>query len=609
MLLSSPRTKLAASLAPEWWLGLENNPYCTEAELDEMLVRSGFAGINALIPDSPDPRFRETNIIVARARAGVEETENSHSSKNQGIVIVIDDKTIFQQTFACRLATAINCEAGVKMQVRISNFSDAVTTSLLQDKFCLSLLDYTRPFFTTLNPAEFELFKQALSMVDGFLWVAGGVGDSRQSEFHLVDGLARALRSENSLLRFVRLTVADTDCEAHVLTVLKEAMTATSLDDMEFEYEERDGFLHISRVVQSRHMNRLIGDKIANRQQKVSVTLDQDTTPLRIRTPKPGEGPLLLTSDDIFLEEAPNSTKTLKADEILIRVHALGLSYHDYLIASGKINSMELVSACAGVIHEAGASSGFTTGERVLVSSTAAGRTWLKCPASSAVLLPPHVSLEAAAAVLAEGLPVVYALCYMARLESWDTVLVRCAESDGSGAAHVVVLAAKYAGAKVIVSNDQGDGIHSRVDVVMNYDSNSNSMGASLDALAPGGVLINMAPGIVIPQHFLQMAASKSISLVTMDPAQIPRQRSARIQKLLKLFVATYLQPQSPNDSITANSARSDRVRVYQASELLTALESLKAGQESRSVAVDISPGQIVSVCLFQPILANDIAT
>ncbi|KAL2784041.1 hypothetical protein BJX66DRAFT_344395 [Aspergillus keveii] len=598
MLSSAPRTTFAGSLAPEWWLGLENNPYCTEAELDEMLVRSGFAGIDAVIPDSLDPRFCEANIIVARARAGVEGTGESLSLKNQGIVIITDGKTSVQQTFARRLESAINREPSIKAEVFVSDFAEAITTGFLQGKFCLSLLDYTRPFFTTLTPAEFELFKQALSMADGFLWVAGGVGDPLQPEFHLVDGLARALRSENSLLRFVRLTVADTGCEGDVLTVLREAMTAASLDEMEFEYEERDGVLQISRVVQSRHMNRIIGDRIANRQHKVSITLDQDTTPLQIRIPKAGEGPLLHTSDDTLLEEATSGTKSLEANEILIRVHALGLSHHDYLIASGKINSTELVSACAGVIHEAGVSSGFTVGERVLVSYTAAGRTWLKCPASSAILLPPHVSFEAAAAVLAEGLPVVYALYYMARVEEGDTVLVRCADGDTSGAAHAAVLAAKYLGANVVIASGDGDEAYSGVDAVLNYSGSSNSINASLDAVAPGGILINMSAGIVIPQHCLEIAAWKPITLATMDLAQIPRQRPARIQKLLKLFVSIYLQSQRPNGSITTNSAETDRVRVYQASELSTALDSLKVGHGSETVAVDVSPGQTVSALI-----------
>ncbi|KAL3448770.1 hypothetical protein BJX65DRAFT_317305 [Aspergillus insuetus] len=586
MLLSSPRTTFAASLAPEWWIGLGNNPYCTEAELNAMLVRSGFSGIHALIPNTINPRFCETNIVIAGAR--IEETEKSLLSKNQNhdIVIITDGKTTTQQIFARHLESAIKRERSMNVQVRLSNIAEAVTTGMLQAKFCLSLLDYTRPFFTTLTPTEFELFKQAISMAVGFLWVAGGVEDPRQPEFHLIDGLARALRSENSLLRFVRLTVADTDCERHVLTVLKEAMAATSLDDMEFEYEERNGVLQISRVVQSRHMNR-----------KVSITIDQDTTPLQIRIPKTGEG-LLLISDGVYLEEAPNSTKPLETDEILIRVHALGISHHDYLIASGKINSTELVSACAGVIHEAGASSGFAVGERVLVSHTAAGRTWLKCMASSAISLPSHVSLETAAAVLAEGLPVVYALYYMARAEEGDTVLIRRADGDGSGAAHTAVLAARYLVANVGVASGDGDENYSGVDVVLNYDSSSNSVDASLDALLPCGILINASAGIVIPQHCLQMAASKSITLATVDIAQVLRQRPTRVQKMLKLFVSIYLKDQGVNGSITADSTLPDRVCVYKASELSTALESLKAGHGSETVAVDISPGQTVSALL-----------
>jgi hypothetical protein len=99
------------------------------------------------------------------------------------------------------------------------------------------------------------------------------------------------------------------------------------------------------------------------------------------------------------------------------------------------------------------------------------------------------------------------------------------------------------------------------------------------------------------------MAASRSITLATMDIAQALRQRPARMQKLLKLFISICLQAQAPHGCTAMDSTETDRFRVYQASELLTALESLKAGHDSGSVAVDISPGRTVSVSLLQPIL------
>ncbi|KAL4935935.1 hypothetical protein BDV06DRAFT_233836 [Aspergillus oleicola] len=555
-----PRTALAAILGSEWLLSHGNSPYCAEGELNRMLVRSGFTGIDVLIPDTVDPRFRETSTVIARTM--IEQIGHSLSPNDQCIVIATDGKSNTQQAFARRLVSAIARECDMEVQVGVFSLSVAVTTGMLKGKFCLSLLDYHRPFFTTLTPSEFELLKQALSMAGGFLWISGGVENPQLPEFHLVDGLARSLRSENSMLRFVRLTIpnCDSKSEAHVITVLREAITSRSLDEMELEYEELDGVLQIGRVVQSQHMNR-------------------DGIPLQTRIPQPGEGPLLLTSDGFLLEEATKPTKGLQADEILLQVHTLGISHQDYLIASGHLNSTDSLSACVGIVHDAGASSGFAVGEQVLVSYPAVGRTWLKCPASSATSLPQNVSFASAAALLAERLPAIYALYYM------------CPSGDENGIAHAADLVAKYLGANVIQHQSLGTNPARGVDVVLYYDSSSSSLDIALDALAHCGILIIASAGIAMCQHHQEMAAAKSITIATVDLAQVHRQRPARIQKLLRLFVSIYLQAQECNGA-TTESTQKNRVRVYKASELSTALESMKKGHCFGPAAVDFTPGQ-----------------
>ncbi|KAL4947728.1 hypothetical protein BDW69DRAFT_189927 [Aspergillus filifer] len=593
-----PRAGLAAILGSEWLSSHGNSPYCAESELNRMLVRSGFTGIDVLIPDTVDPRFRETSTVIARTM--IEQIGHSLSANDQCIVIIIDGKSNTQQAFARRLVSAIARECDMEMQVCISSLSVAVTTGTLKGKFCLSLLDYHRPFFTTLTPSEFELLKQALFMAGGFLWVSGGVGNPQLPEFHLVDGLARSLRSENSMLRFVRLAIANCDSksEAYVITVLREVITSPSLDEMELEYEELDGVLQIGRVVQSQHMNRVIRDQIAGCHHRATVTLGQDGISLQTRIPQPGEGSLLLTSDGFLLEEATKPTKGLEADEILVQVHTLGISHQDYLIASGHLNSTDFLSVCVGIVHDAGASSGFAVGEQVLVSYPAVGRTWLKCPASSATSLPQNVSFASAAALLAEMLPAIYALYYMVRLEIGDTVLVQCPSGDENGIAHAADLVAKYLGANMIQHQSLGTNSARGVDVVLYHDSSSTSLDIALDALAHCGTLIIASAGIAMCQHHQEMAAAKSITIATVDLAQVHHQRPARIQKLLRLFVSIYLQAQECNGA-TTESTQKNRVRVYKASELSTALESMKKGHCFGPSAVDFTPGQSVSVKSF----------
>jgi NADPH:quinone reductase-like Zn-dependent oxidoreductase len=316
-------------------------------------------------------------------------------------------------------------------------------------------------------------------------------------------------------------------------------------------------------------------------------------------------------------EELPQHCD-LDDSEILIHVHAVGVSYSDYLIASGQAQDDEtgVFSECAGEVLQTGSSSGFKAGDRVLVRYPLCCRTFVRLPGAFAAPLPPNFTFTEGAAFPTAGLLALYALQDLGHISPGDTILVR------HGAQSIGQLAIQFAqlfGAKVIVTEDSSEKqkmlqalynlpvdlvvsddepailnvIHrvtpGGVDLVLNMDS--QDLGVSLTALAPFGTLVNLGLSRdVPPDHLLRDAAYKCITLAPIDLAQLHRQKPATIQKLLGQLSRFML-----NGSLIPVA----HLKVFGASDVSKAIQSVDVnskGSYHKNAVLDLGPGQSVSV-------------
>ena len=147
-------------------------------------------------------------------------------------------------------------------------------------------------------------------------------------------------------------------------------------------------------------------------------------------------------------------------DEVLIEVHALGISWPDLLLSRGEYQirpevPFQLGVDLAGVVRDAPGGSGFAAGDRVAaVLPYGAGADLVCVHQDSVFSLPDRIGLEKAAALPMNYLTADFALRVRARLEDGETVLVHGA-AGGVGTASLQVARGFGARTIAVVSTEE----------------------------------------------------------------------------------------------------------------------------------------------------------
>jgi NADPH:quinone reductase len=165
----------------------------------------------------------------------------------------------------------------------------------------------------------------------------------------------------------------------------------------------------------------------------------------------------------VRVEEVPDATLDDPAADVLVEVHAIGVSFPDLLLSKGEYHvcpqlPFTLGIDVAGVVREARAGCGFEPGDRVAaVLSHGAGSELLAVSAHNVFPLPDSLSFAEGAAMPMNYLTAHFTLVERAALRRGDTVLIHGA-SGGVGTACIQV--ARGLGARtlgVVSSPEKGD--------------------------------------------------------------------------------------------------------------------------------------------------------
>jgi NADPH:quinone reductase len=167
-----------------------------------------------------------------------------------------------------------------------------------------------------------------------------------------------------------------------------------------------------------------------------------------------------MRSVQVVSTEGPSGVRVVEAaqpvrgeHEVLVEVHALGVSWPDLLLSRGEYQlkpetPFQLGVDLAGVVREAPDGSGFAAGDRVACCLPYGGGADLVAVSADAVFpLPDAVTLEKAAALPMNYLTAQFALATRAQVREGETVLVHGA-AGGVGTATLQV--AKGYGARTV---------------------------------------------------------------------------------------------------------------------------------------------------------------
>ncbi|KAJ5588138.1 hypothetical protein N7537_010816 [Penicillium hordei] len=416
-------------------------PRFDERQWDELLLQTGFSGLDLLLPEFDGTIPHETGVIVSTA---AEEPPEGYPI--QGIEIVYDVAESGQQELAQFLVK--HCESNKLAPVRSSSVQEAMEYTSENPLLRIFLLELHVPVLSEIQPELFQQLQSLLSSTSQVLWINQGGGIiPPQPQFRLVDGLFRVLMTEDNKRKLHLLSLEprgplNMKQRDHISRLIRFFLSPSTAN-ADTEYIEQDGVLNTPRLIASKPLSESIS-AMATSHQYCTQSFDCQT-PLRLNATYPG-----LTNEFEFIEDE-TAYEPLQPDEIDIEIKCAALNSHDDLIAAGQLKVSDTGSECSGnVIRVGDACTRFQVGDSVAVLHNGCFATSIRLRETGPIVkIPEGISFANAAAVPVDLATAHIALHNVADIEPGETVLIHSASSDIGQAA---VQIAKNAEATIFVT-------------------------------------------------------------------------------------------------------------------------------------------------------------
>lgn len=260
-----------------------------------------------------------------------------------------------------------------------------------------------------------------LTQAAGVLWITGGLSSPNAG---LVRGLARTLRAEFQIDKFVTLAIEDWSMPGKklidVIGRVIEQSFCKECDTPEYdrEFTVKNGILHIPRLVHDNAMNQAL-TRETQEGTKYLQPFDQEGRPLRLTVTNPGFlDTLSFVSDERLAAQLPK-------DEIEIDAKVFGLNFKDVILALGQLPGHYLGQECSGVVTKAGFGvTKLKIGDRVCAIAAGSIANIARCKADCAVKLPDSISFSDGASIPLIYCTAQYCLANVARLKPGETILI-----------------------------------------------------------------------------------------------------------------------------------------------------------------------------------------
>lgn len=483
----------------------------------------------------------------------------------------------------------------------------------VHDSIWVFLLELGEPVWYNIARETFVRLQKLFTAAHKVIWVQKGAESLPQ--FRLVDGVSRVLNSEldTAALTLLRLEGDGSTIKAsqmgHILQLCQQQL---ALDDIDTEYVERNGMLHIPRLISRPQLNAQIETRLCPRRHVTRPWHAGNQVPLRLGVGSPG---LLNTLH--WAEDTENTADAPLGDtDVEIRVHCVGLNFRDLLMVLGRVNHSGIGSDVSGIVTRLGQKcSGLRIGDRVAACRMNSFRSLVRCPRTHVVKVPDSLSLADGASLPTTFVTAWQCLNDRAHLCAGETVLIHSA-AGGTGQAAMQV--ARYLGANIIATVGTEDKkellierygiapdhiLSSRdtsfalgvkrltggrgVDVVFNSLSGEGLV-ASWECVAPFGRFIEIGKKDIIASNSLPMAQfARNVSFSAYDLSEMLLERAelagAALQQILSLIEQKKMSPAHP-------------LQVFGAGEVEKAFRALQTGKTMGKIVVEFRPDEQVEV-------------
>ena len=334
-------------------------------------------------------------------------------------------------------------------RVRLSSLQDGLFT----DNICVLLSFDNELFLPNLRESEFHCLQRLVLNARGILWVTtGAVLECANPSAATITGLARTLRVENPHLRFATLDLDPHDLSLARVTELISTMVEgpcfapeATLGDVDFEYADRGGQLHVARIVDNEEVTQSLHDLTTTPDAKIAAFFQQGR-PLTLEAGQPGLLDTLRWVDDSERGLRPGP------DEICLKACAFGVNFRDLLVAVGQLGKdATMAGECSGIVTAVGAnlSNEFSIGDRVCAFGAQPYASYPVVKGHTCFRIPDDMTFEVAASIPIVYSTVVYALIHIGQLQRGQKLLVHSATG---GVGQAAVMLAQHLGAEVFAT-------------------------------------------------------------------------------------------------------------------------------------------------------------
>ena len=580
------------------------SPKLTVESWRALLKRTGFNDFAACLQDQPAEASHIYSAMLAKASAEAPKVDHPPTA-------IVYGESVPPSTWLEELKSRIGAITGQEPTIGSLDNHD------VQGKVCIFLGEIDQCILAHLNDKTYLQVRNLLGSAKGILWVTrGGAMEAQIPEASMITGLVRTLRTENTASRYVTLDLdSRTDrptFSAKALSSILDTFQAAfnfDVEEMDLEYAERDGLLHIPRILEDRISNNTLmesGQPAAPTEQP----FHQPGRPLRMHIGTPGMLDTLQFADDASFKES------LPDDFVEVEPKAFGLNFRDVMVAMGQLNETVMGYECSGVITRVGAAiKNFNVGDHVCTMTKGHYANYIRLPGAIVGHVPPEMPFEKAASLPMVFCTAYYALYDIARLEKDETVLIHAA---AGGVGQAAIMLARLAGAKIFVTAGTKD---KRAFLTETYGIPPENIFSSRDVSFAKGVMaatngkgvdvvLNCLAGELLQETWncvgelgrfveigkrdlelnnrLEMAPFvRSVSFSAVDLTYLLRCKHQVISRILRHVMELLSQ-----DAIQAVQP----ITVYPISEIDRAFRLMQAGKHQGKVVIKPNPGDKVKV-------------
>ena len=616
-----PATGFPFGVLPGWWLskcfvptsralsncvvGTEENrkysPLVDEETWDNLLQKTGFNGTEIILRDHESKVCHEQSVIFSKA---IEENKPINgASPSLSLKLIVQDGFSVQQDLATQIQTHAN---SINYACEIITLQAAAAMADLDKHLCIFIPELEHPFIHAMSETSYDLLKAVLARSSYILWLTKGGGKyPKHPSFTVIDGFGRSYRLEAPNLKLVSLALEDEGVLAsrQVESIFKVLASTQSpgMEAYERELVEIDGMLHTRRIVEAVELKKDFLDRIAPHERIKNV---ETAPPISLNIEVPGQFDTIHFTPDSLAEEI------LDLNQVEVEVKAIGLEYHDFLVASGRSKDTQIGSECCGTVRRAAQDSGFKEGDSVWMHGNHMCRTIARSSAQLVTKLPQGLPLETVPALPPGLVTVSYALHQAVRIRKGDTLLIRSSKMLQEAAVQMAIEAEVNL---YVVATDEAEhellGSVYRVpeerilsparlsstikkltggkgvDMVLN--GLEGDMEECLESMSPFGTLVDiMDHREESPVNVRSYYASSNITYMSISTAALVKERPQSVRLAMEMIASSALR----------GTLKSRNVKMFQLSQTKEAFEQFRVSKDTVKVVLNIDSKDEVKV-------------